>query len=129
MPVEYDYEVDRRRTHPLLLPLIETERVSLPEGDILEKISVVAPVKKVAKPGSNDRKRSIQGSKYKSISPRAKPSEKQISVLGEPKYGPGSKPHCKAGSARYLAFYKAILDETSRTKRIEMVRARTREYL
>ena len=129
MPVEYDDDVDCRRTHPLLLPLIDTEIVSLPDGDILEKIAVVVPVKKVAKPGSNDRKRSIQGSKHNSISPRAKPSEKQRSVLGDTKYGPGSKPHWKAGSARYPAFYKDLLDETPRTKRIDMVRAPTREYL
>ena len=76
VPVEYDDDVERRRTHPPLLPLTETERVYLPDGNILEKISVVEPVKKVAKPRSNDRKRSIQGSKHKSISPRAKMSEK-----------------------------------------------------
>ena len=89
----------------------------------------MVPVKKVAKPGSNDRKRSIQGSKHKSISPRAKLSDKQRSVLGDPKYGTGSKTHWKAGSARYPDFYKTLLEEPSRTKRIEMVRARTREYL
>ena len=33
---------------------------------------MVVPVRKVAKPGSDDRKRSIKGSKHKSISPRAK---------------------------------------------------------
>ena len=45
-------------------------------------------------------------------------------LLGEPKYGPGSKHHWKAGSARYLAFYKALLDEPLINNRIEMVRAR-----
>ena len=50
-------------------------------------------------------------------------------LLGDPKYGPGFEPHWKAGSARYLAFYKALLEETSITKRIQMVRACTREYL
>ena len=90
---------------------------------------MVLPVKKVAKPGSNDRKRSIQGSNYKSISSRAKPSEKRRSVLGEPKYGPGSEPHWKAGSDCYPDLYKALLDEPSRTKRIEMLRAHTREYI
>ena len=44
VPVEYDDDVERRRTHPLLLPLIEKERVYLPDGDILEKIAVVVPV-------------------------------------------------------------------------------------
>ena len=85
-------------------------------------------MKKVAKPGAVDRERSIQGSKRKSISPKAKPSEKRRSVLVDPKYGPGSKPHLKAGSARYPAFYKALLDEPSRTKRIKMLRARSNSF-
>ena len=110
VPVEYDDDVERMRTHPLLLSLIETEIVSLSDGNILKKIAVVVPVNKVSKPGSDDRNRSIQGSKHKSISPRAKPLEKRRSVLGEPKYGTGSEPHWKAGSARYLYFYKSLLD-------------------
>ena len=124
MPVQYDDDMECRRNHPLILPIIETERVSLPDGDILEKIAVLVPVKKVAKPGPVDKKRSIQGGKRKSISPRAKPLEKRRSVLGDPKYGPGSEPHWKASSAYYPAFCKNLLDEPSRTKRIEMVRAR-----
>ena len=102
--VEYYDNVERRRTHQLLLRLIEIERVSLPDGDILDKIAVMVPVKKVAKPGSNDRKRSIKGSNHKSISLRAKPLDKQWIVLVEPKYGPGYEPHWKAGGARYPAF-------------------------
>ena len=97
--------------------------VSLPYGGILDKIAVVEPVKKVARPGPVDKKRTIRGSKRKLISPRAKPSEKQRSVLGEPKYVPVYKPHWKAGSACYPAFYKALLDEHLRANRINMVRA------
>ena len=123
VPVECDDYLERRSTQPLILPKIETERVSLPDGDILEKISGVVPVKKVAKPGTVDKKGTLRGSKRKSISPRAKPLEKQRSVLVEPKYEPGSEPRWKAGSARYPAFCKALLDEPSRTKRIKMVRA------
>ena len=124
MPVEYDDDVERRRTHPLLLTKIETKRVSLPDGNILEKIAVVVPVKKVTKTGSVDKKRTLRGSKRKSISPRFKPLEKRRSVLEDPKYGPGSNPHWKAGSACYPAFFKALLDEPSRIKRIKMVTAR-----
>ena len=127
--VEYDDDVERRRTHPLLLELIETERVSFPDDNILDKIAVVVPVKKLAEPGSDERKRFIQGSKHKFISPRAKPLEKRRSVLGDPKDGPGYKSYWKAGSALYPAFYKALLDEPSRTKRIKMAKARTRDYL
>ena len=35
VPVEYDDDVERRCTHPLPLPIIETEIVSLPDGNIL----------------------------------------------------------------------------------------------
>ena len=90
---------------------------------------MVVPVKKVAKSGSDDRKRSIQGSKHNSIFLRENPSEKRRSVLGDPKYGPGYEPHWKSGSARYPDFYKALIEEPLRTKRIEMVRAHMREYL
>ena len=85
---------------------------------------MVVHVKKVARPGTDERQRYIQGSKHKSISPRAKLSKKRRSVLGEPKYRPGSKPNWKAGSANYPALYKALLDEPSRTKMIDMVRDR-----
>ena len=74
--VEYNDDVERGHTHPLLLTKIETERVSLPDGGILEKIAVVVPVKKVAKPRPVDKKGSLWGIKRKLISPRAKPSEK-----------------------------------------------------
>ena len=33
-PVEYNDDVDRRRTQPLLLPILDTEGVSLPDGYI-----------------------------------------------------------------------------------------------
>ena len=122
VPVEYNDDVEQRRTHPLLLPKIETERLSLLDGDILEKVAAVVPVKKLAKTGPVYKKGTVRGSKRKSISPKAKPSEKRRSFLGEPKYGPGSEPHWKVGSAQYQAFYKALLDKPSRNKRIDMVR-------
>ena len=81
------------------------------DGDILEKVAMIVPVKKVSKHGSDDRKILIKGSKHKLISMRAKPSYKRMSALGDPKYGSGSEPHWKAGSARYPAFYKALIDE------------------
>ena len=46
VPVEYDYDVDHRHTHILILTKIETEIVSLPDGDILEKLAVLVPVKR-----------------------------------------------------------------------------------
>ena len=51
VPVEHNYDVYHRRTHPLILTLIETEILTLPDSNILEKITVVEPMKKVDKPG------------------------------------------------------------------------------
>ena len=42
-------------------------------------------------------------------------------LLGETKYGPGPEPQWKAGRTQYPAFYKALLEEHSRTKRREML--------
>ena len=45
VPIEYDDDVERRRTHPLLLPKVEAEGVSQADSDLLEKVQVVAPIK------------------------------------------------------------------------------------
>ena len=46
--VEYDEDAERRNTHPLLLPQVETVRVSQAVGDLLGKVEVVTSVEKVA---------------------------------------------------------------------------------
>ena len=46
VPIEYDDDVERRRTHPLLLPEVKAEGVSQGDSDQLEKIQVVAPTKR-----------------------------------------------------------------------------------
>ena len=46
---EYDDDVERRRTHPLLMPKIESERILAADGEILEKVSIVVPAKSPAK--------------------------------------------------------------------------------
>ena len=91
-PIEYDDDVKRRRTHPLLLPEVKAEGVSQGDSDLLENIQVVAPTKKMPSYKSILEKGIIQGKGGKSISRRSKSSEKRRSVLGEPKYGPGSEP-------------------------------------
>ena len=78
-------------------------------------------------PISNMMKIENAGQCTQRLTPRA-------SVLGEPKYGPGSEPQWKAGRICCPAFYKALLEEPSRTKRREMLVAyqrstRTQSYL
>ena len=40
VPADYDDDMERRNTHPLLLPPQEAERISTTDGEILEKIGV-----------------------------------------------------------------------------------------
>ena len=121
VPIEYDYDVERRRTHPLILPEDKAEGVSQGDSHLLEKIQVVAPTQNMPSYKSILEKGIIQGKGGKSISLISKALEKQRSVLGEPKYGPGSEPQWKAGRTCYPAFYKDLLEEPSRTKRREML--------
>ena len=46
---DYDDDVERRRTHPLLLPKIESERLSAIDGEVLEKASIATPEKRPTK--------------------------------------------------------------------------------
>ena len=46
---DYDDNVERRRTHPLLLPKIESERLLEIDGEVLEKAAIVTPKKRPTK--------------------------------------------------------------------------------
>ena len=81
--VDYDDDDERRRTHPLLMPKIESERISVTDGEILEKVAVVIPVKT---PVKCPEKGKTGGVEKGSIPPSVKPVAKQRSVLGEDKY-------------------------------------------
>ena len=75
--MDYDDDVKRRNTHPLLIPPQEAERILTTDGEILEKIRVFKSVvaEKLAKSGRAD-----------SIPRGAKPAMKRRSVLDEDKY-------------------------------------------
>ena len=73
----YDDEVERRSTHPLLLPKIESERLLAIYGKVLEKAAIVTPENR---PTKKTKKRTNV-----LFTPRAMPAEKQKSVLGEGK--------------------------------------------
>ena len=45
VPVEYDDDVKKRKTHPMLIPNINNERLTIPETELLKDISVLAPAK------------------------------------------------------------------------------------
>ena len=56
--VDYDDDGERKFTHHLLLPKVESEMVSQQDGDLLEKIGIAVPKKKGT----------LQGEKSKSVS-------------------------------------------------------------
>ena len=43
VPIDYDDGVERRRTHPMLLPKVETERMTISDEEMLEEIEVLPP--------------------------------------------------------------------------------------
>ena len=47
--VDYDDDDERRRTHPLLMPKIVSERISATYGEVLEKAAIVVPTWALAK--------------------------------------------------------------------------------
>ena len=113
VPVNYDDDVERRRTHPQLLPKIEDGVVSDQDREILENVGVTT-----SRPTGK-----TQGVQKGSVSARRVPTPKRRSVLGEGKYGRGSGPLWNQGGTRYPALYKALLEEPMASRRREMVKS------
>ena len=91
IPEDYDDDVERRRTHPLLMPKMESDKISLADGEVLEKVAIVTPVKP---PAMKSKKKILRGKGVRSISPGVKTAAKQRSVLREDKYAPGGTSRC-----------------------------------
>ena len=81
--VEYDDDVERRNTHPKLLPEVEVEGVV--SKDDLEVLAAVT--------GLNREREQKRGIKKRSISQHDKAVAKRRSVLNDAKHGPGNGPH------------------------------------
>ena len=109
---DYDDDVERRRTHPILMPKVESERISAADGEILKYFAIVAPAKSPAK---NSTRGVLQGARVKSILPGVKPTAKRRSVLSEDKYAPGETSRWKHVSTRFPTLSKALLDEPDQT--------------
>ena len=43
--VGYNDNDERRRTHPLLIPKVESERISVADGEVLEKAAIIIPAR------------------------------------------------------------------------------------
>ena len=71
VPVEYDDDVKRRNTHPMLLPTVGTEMLSIPEKELLREIDVLAPAKQTTTPTKVPKKGVSQGGESKLIFSRS----------------------------------------------------------
>ena len=58
--LDYDDDDERRRTHPLLMPKVESKRISVTDGEVLKKAAIVAPTWALAK---NPKKGRLKGAK------------------------------------------------------------------
>ena len=76
----------------MLLPKVKTERLTIPEKELLTEITVLAPARRDVTSSKIPKKGVSRGGKNKSISPRSSATAKQRSVLGGSKYRPESRP-------------------------------------
>ena len=49
IPVEYDDDMERRRTHPLLMPTIAPMLLSWDDMEVLKKVKLIVPAKAVVR--------------------------------------------------------------------------------
>ena len=116
VPVGYDGNVEQRNTHTMLLPMVETERATIPEKELLKGIVVLSPAKQNTTSKKVPKKVVPRGGDSKSISSRSGATSKKRSVLGESKYWPKYRPQWKAGGSRYLNLYTTLLHSPSRKR-------------
>ena len=105
---EYDADAKRRRTHFLLVPKVESERISVIDGEVLDKVAILVSTRPPAK---SPKKGILQGDGSRSILLQVRPTAKQGSVLEVDKYAPDENSKWKRVSARFPALYKALLVE------------------
>ena len=88
---DYEDDVERRNTHPTLLPKAEAEGViSKQDMDVLKRAM-----------GSDNIQENKKDVNSKSILPTVNTVAKQRSVLDDNKYGPGNRPHLALRKTRF----------------------------
>ena len=60
MSLDYNNYDERRRTHPLLMPKVESEQISVADGEVLKKAAIVVPAWALSK---NPKKGRLKGTK------------------------------------------------------------------
>ena len=115
--VDYDDNNERRRTHPLLMPKFESDRILVADGEVLEKSAIVVPARAPAKYPKKGRlkcakypkKGRLKSVSKKLIAPQAKQTAKRRSVLKVDKYTPDESPKWRRVNARFPDLYKSLL--------------------
>ena len=123
--VEYDDDMERRRTHPLLLPKMEPVSLSWDDAEVLKKVEILVP--------RTSSKKGTKRGQTVSIPAKRKLAPKRRSVLGCDKHSPGSGPLWGADRTKFPALYKAlvgvpdkVIRKEKRDLRVRVLRTPTR---
>ena len=129
VPINYDDNVERKRTHALLLPNVEAVKLTVSDGQMLKDIRVLAPAPKKVKSTPRVKKGILRGKAKKSTSSRSKLQRDEGVCWREPKrireYGSVSGPQWDRnnGQAHFAHLKKALRNEES------IIRERTSEEI
>ena len=115
--VDYNDDDERRRTHPLLIPKVESEQFSVADGEVLENAAIVVPAWALAKTPKKGRlkgaktpkKGRLKDGAKNLVAPQAEQTVKRRSVLEVDKYAPDESPKWKRVNARFPDLYKSLL--------------------
>ena len=101
--VKYDNDVKRRRTHPLLIPKIETEQIPVKDGEDLERLAIMKCVARDAQKREATLHEARDRDKVLIPHRTNKPAMNQRSVLEVSKYDPGKGSYWKSKVFPYPA--------------------------
>ena len=109
--VDYDDDVERKRTHPMLLPKIEPERITVSGEEMLKSIEVLTPTPTKEKLSPRIPKGILRGKDSKSTLLRSKLRRSEGVCWPESKYGSVSGPQWKwnSGASRFPHVAKALV--------------------
>ena len=92
VPINYDDDVERRRTHLLLLPKVETEKMTVSDKEMLKEIEVLAPTPKKNRSSPRVTKGILRSKANESTLSRSKLRQSKGVCWPESKYGSVSGP-------------------------------------
>ena len=88
VPINYDDDVERRRTHLLLLPKPELVKMTVSDEQMLKEIEVLAPTPEKTRSSPRVKKEVLRGKAKKSTTSRSKLRRDEGVCWREPKRKP-----------------------------------------